>query len=25
MLSNGTATYDDAFWRKRPDWTYDPE
>ena len=24
-LSNGHAVYDDAFWRKRPDWTYEPE
>ena len=23
-LANGNATYDEAFWRKRPDWTYDP-
>jgi hypothetical protein len=23
-LAGGQATYDDAFWRKRPDWTYDP-
>jgi NADH:ubiquinone oxidoreductase subunit F (NADH-binding) len=22
-LVDGTATYDEAFWRKRPDWTYD--
>jgi hypothetical protein len=24
-LSDGQAVYDDAFWKKRPDWTYDPE
>ena len=24
-LADGTATYDEAFWRKRPDWTYEPE
>ena len=24
-LSDGQAVYDEAFWRKRPDWTYDPE
>jgi NADH-quinone oxidoreductase subunit F len=24
-LADGTATYDDAFWRKRPDWTYGPD
>ncbi len=23
-LAGGTATYDETFWRKRPDWTYDP-
>jgi len=23
-LSGGVATYDDSFWRKRPDWTYGP-
>lgn len=23
-LENGHATYDESFWRKRPDWTYDP-
>jgi NADH:ubiquinone oxidoreductase subunit F (NADH-binding) len=23
-LSDGRAVYDEAFWRKRPDWTYDP-
>ena len=23
-LVDGVATYDEAFWRKRPDWTYDP-
>lgn len=22
-LADGTATYDETFWRKRPDWTYD--
>ena len=22
-LTDGRATYDEAFWRKRPDWTYD--
>jgi NADH-quinone oxidoreductase subunit F len=22
-LSDGRATYDESFWRKRPDWTYD--
>ncbi len=22
-LANGVATYDEAFWRKRPDWTFD--
>lgn len=22
-LDGGTAVYDDSFWRKRPDWTYD--
>jgi hypothetical protein len=22
-LANGRATYDDMFWRKRPDWTFD--
>ena len=22
-LTDGVATYDEAFWRKRPDWTYD--
>jgi len=22
-LAGGTATYDETFWRKRPDWTYD--
>lgn len=22
-LAGGTATYDESFWRKRPDWTYD--
>ncbi|MDZ7679617.1 MAG: NADH-ubiquinone oxidoreductase-F iron-sulfur binding region domain-containing protein [Acidimicrobiales bacterium] len=24
-LADGVATYDESFWRKRPDWTYDPE
>lgn len=24
-LTDGRATYDETFWRKRPDWTYDPE
>jgi NADH:ubiquinone oxidoreductase subunit F (NADH-binding) len=24
-LHDGRATYDEAFWRKQPDWTYDPE
>jgi NADH:ubiquinone oxidoreductase subunit F (NADH-binding) len=24
-LAGGVATYDETFWRKRPDWTYDPE
>jgi NADH-quinone oxidoreductase subunit F len=23
-LQDGHATYDESFWRKRPDWTYDP-
>ncbi len=23
-LEGGRATYDESFWRKRPDWTYDP-
>jgi hypothetical protein len=23
-LRDGHATYDETFWRKRPDWTYDP-
>jgi NADH:ubiquinone oxidoreductase subunit F (NADH-binding) len=23
-LDAGRATYDESFWRKRPDWTYDP-
>jgi hypothetical protein len=22
-LADGRATYDETFWRKRPDWTYD--
>ena len=24
-LHDGQAIYDEAFWRKRPDWTYDSE
>ena len=24
-LADGVATYDESFWRKRPDWTYEPE
>lgn len=24
-LGGGRVTYDESFWRKRPDWTYDPE
>ena len=24
-LEGGRATYDESFWRKRPDWTYEPE
>ena len=24
-LADGRATYDETFWRKRSDWTYDPE
>ena len=24
-LRDGVATYDESFWRKRPDWTYEPE
>ena len=24
-LADGVATYDETFWRKRPDWTYDPD
>ena len=24
-LAGGRATYDETFWRKRPDWTYEPE
>lgn len=24
-LADGKATYDESFWRKRPDWTYDDE
>ncbi len=24
-LTDGRATYDESFWRKRPDWTYEPE
>ena len=23
-LEGGRATYDESFWRKRPDWTYEP-
>ena len=23
-LADGSATYDESFWRKRPDWTYEP-
>ena len=23
-LADGHAVYDETFWRKRPDWTYDP-
>jgi NADH:ubiquinone oxidoreductase subunit F (NADH-binding) len=23
-LADGRAVYDESFWRKRPDWTYDP-
>jgi NADH:ubiquinone oxidoreductase subunit F (NADH-binding) len=23
-LADGQVTYDESFWRKRPDWTYDP-
>jgi NADH-quinone oxidoreductase subunit F len=23
-LADGVATYDETYWRKRPDWTYDP-
>jgi NADH:ubiquinone oxidoreductase subunit F (NADH-binding) len=23
-LADGSAVYDETFWRKRPDWTYDP-
>jgi NADH-quinone oxidoreductase subunit F len=23
-LRDGVATYDESFWRKRPDWTYEP-
>jgi hypothetical protein len=23
-LADGRAIYDESFWRKRPDWTYDP-
>lgn len=23
-LAGGVATYDEAYWRKRPDWTYEP-
>jgi NADH-quinone oxidoreductase subunit F len=24
-LTDGKAVYDESFWRKRPDWTYDPK
>ena len=24
-LVDGTAVYDESFWRKRPDWTYEPD
>lgn len=24
-LADGKATYDESYWRKRPDWTYEPE
>jgi NADH-quinone oxidoreductase subunit F len=24
-LAEGTAVYDETFWRKRPDWTYEPD
>ena len=24
-LADGKAVYDESFWRKRPDWTYEPE
>jgi len=24
-LSGGAAVYDESYWRKRPDWTYEPE
>ena len=24
-LADGRATYDESYWRKRPDWTYEPE
>jgi NADH:ubiquinone oxidoreductase subunit F (NADH-binding) len=24
-LADGTATYDESYWRKRPDWTYEPD
>lgn len=24
-LAGGAAVYDESFWRKRPDWTYEPE
>jgi hypothetical protein len=24
-LADGTATYDESFWRKRPDWTYETD
>jgi hypothetical protein len=24
-LADGTAIYDESFWRKQPDWTYAPD
>jgi hypothetical protein len=24
-LTDGVAIYDDEYWRKRPDWTYEPK
>jgi len=24
-ITDSGAVYDETFWRKRPDWTYDPE